>query len=102
ITLAIISDQARATLLQCLAQLRSHGVKIAFDSNYRPRLWSNKSVAQSAILAVLQHTDIALLTLDDEQLLWGDDRVQGCIDRYQSTPVTELVLKRGADEAIIV
>lgn len=102
ITLAIIGEAARKTLLIALQQLRTAGVKIAFDSNFRPRLWRDKSEAQQAMLAVLQFTDIALLTLDDELLLWGDDSVQGCADRYKDTAVKELILKRGASDTIIL
>ena len=102
ITLAIISDESRNRLLSCLQGLRGQGVKVAFDSNYRPRLWKNKQDAQKAMLAILKSTDIALLTLDDEQLLWGDDSVAGCVERYKNTGINELVLKRGADETIII
>lgn len=102
ITLAIISADARQHLLQSLRELRQQGVKIAFDSNYRPRLWSSPAEAQAAMLAIMQHTDIALLTLDDEELLWGDNTLTGCIARYQDFGISELVLKRGAKEAIII
>src|SRR5690606_25930244 len=102
ITLAIIGEKSRAILLPTLNSLREQGVKIAFDSNYRPRLWRDKAEAQRAMLEVMANTDIALLTLNDEQLLWGDNSVKGCIERYKNTHVSELVLKRGADDAIII
>ena len=102
ITLAIIGEQSRVFLYQSLAKLRAQGVTVAFDSNYRPRLWSDKTQAQQAMLAIMKHTDIALLTLDDEQLLWGDDSVEGCKQRYADFALRELVLKRGADDAIII
>lgn len=102
ITLAIIGAQGRANLLQALAALRVHGVKIAFDSNFRPRLWQHKEDAQKAMLDVMQYADIALLTLDDELLLWGDDSVEGCIERYKNSSIHELILKRGADDTIII
>jgi 2-dehydro-3-deoxygluconokinase len=101
ITLAIISAQARKTLLQSLQTLRTAGITIAFDSNYRPRLWPDKATAQQAIMGVLEHTDIALLTLEDEQLLWDTNTIQDCVDRYRNTPITELVVKRGASDTII-
>lgn len=101
ITLAIIGEDSRGRLLQSLKQLRDLGVKVAFDSNYRPRLWRDKAEAQAAVLAVLQHTDIALFTLDDEQLLWDDHSIEGCARRYQHTQISELVLKRGAEDVVI-
>ncbi len=102
ITLAIIDKQARANLIECLAQLRAKGVTVAFDSNYRPRLWSSVQTAQQAMKSVLEHTDIALLTLDDEYQLWGDDTVEGCAKRYSDYALKELIIKRGADDTIIL
>ncbi|WP_341939003.1 sugar kinase [Marinimicrobium sp. C2-29] len=100
ITLAIMTEEARANLLSCLAKLRQKGVTVAFDSNYRPRLWSDAKAAQKAMSALLKEVDIALLTLDDEELLWGDDSVDGCKRRYPQ--IAELVLKRGAEETILI
>ncbi|ABD80201.1 sugar kinase [Saccharophagus degradans] len=104
ITLAIISEQARITLFGFLASYRANGGKVAFDSNYRPRLWANPELAQQATIAALAQTDLALLTLDDEALLWGDsdDLLADAQKRYQSLEISELVFKRGADDVIIV
>lgn len=102
ITLAIIGEQSRQHLLGVLQKLRAAGVTIAFDSNYRPRLWSGKQEAQTAMLQIMQHTDIALLTLDDELLLWGDDTIEGCKARYADCNLRELILKRGAEDAVII
>ncbi|RZA01489.1 MAG: sugar kinase [Moraxellaceae bacterium] len=102
ITLAIIGEQSRQHLLHTLQKLRTLGVTIAFDSNYRPRLWAHKDEAQIAMLQIMQHTDIALLTLDDELLLWGDDSIESCKNRYTHFNLRELVLKRGAEDAVII
>jgi 2-dehydro-3-deoxygluconokinase len=102
ITLAIIGEKSRDILYNSLHKLRQQGVIIAFDSNYRPRLWRDKFEAQQAMLSMMEYTDIALLTLDDEQLLWGDDSIAGCKQRYAAFNLAELVLKRGADDAIII
>lgn len=102
ITLAIIGEQSRQNLLVVLEKLRAAGVTIAFDSNYRPRLWRDKQEAQDAMLHIMQHTDIALLTLDDELLLWGDDTIEGAKARYANCNLRELILKRGAADAVII
>ncbi len=102
ITLAIIGEASRQHLYKALQQLRLQGVTIAYDSNYRPRLWADKAEAQQAMLDMMQYTDIALLTLDDEELLWGDGSVEGCKTRYAEFSLRELVLKRGAEDAVIV
>jgi 2-dehydro-3-deoxygluconokinase len=102
ITLAIIGEQSRQHLLGLLQKLRAENVTVAFDSNYRPRLWHSKEEAQAAMLQIMQHTDIALLTLDDELLLWGDDTIEGCKARYAACNLRELILKRGAEDAVII
>lgn len=102
ITLAIIGEQSRQQLYHVLSNLRSQNITIAFDSNYRPRLWPSLTEAQNSMLHMMQYTDIALLTLDDEKLLWGDNSVNDCKQRYAQFPVRELVLKRGSDSAIII
>jgi 2-dehydro-3-deoxygluconokinase len=102
ITLAIIGESSRQHLLKVLQKLRAEGVSIAFDSNYRPRLWRDRQEAQIAMLEIMQHTDIALLTLDDELLLWDDDTIDGTKARYANCNLRELVLKRGAEDAVII
>src|SRR5690606_40658170 len=95
-------EECHYIVLSSLQKLRARGVRVAFDSNYRQRLWKDKQTAQKAMLSILESTDSALLTLDDEHLLWGDDSVAGCVERYKHTGINELVLKRGADETIII
>ncbi|RWD97113.1 MAG: sugar kinase, partial [Mesorhizobium sp.] len=50
ITLAILDEAARKTLLATVAAARSAGSLVAFDPNYRPRLWRSREAAQAAIL----------------------------------------------------
>ena len=102
VTLAIIGEKSRHNLFSVLKKLREKKITIAFDSNYRPRLWNNKLEAQSAMLQIMRYADIALLTLDDELLLWGNDSVESCKQRYAQYNLRELILKRGADDAIII
>ncbi|WP_049724066.1 sugar kinase [Gilvimarinus polysaccharolyticus] len=104
ITLAIISTEARQQLLAFLRRFKKHGGKVAFDSNYRPRLWQTPEQAQQAMNELLSVTDLALLTLDDEELLWGDDddAIEAVKLRYANYGIAEIVLKRGAEDVIIL
>lgn len=101
ITLAIMTPAARTLLLAFLRSYRRQGGRVVFDSNYRPRLWRDSEEARGSIIAVLGLTDIALLTLEDEQLLWGDGDVESCLARYRKSGIAELVLKRGAEETLL-
>ncbi len=46
---------------------------------------------------MLACTDIAFLTLDDEDALWGEKPVDEVIARTHAAGVQEVVVKRGAD-----
>jgi 2-dehydro-3-deoxygluconokinase len=102
ISLAILSPTDRAALLQQLAECRAAGVKIAFDNNYRPRLWESKEAAQQTYSAMLALTDIAFLTLDDEFALWDDHQETQTLARTQALGVGEIIIKRGAEPCLIV
>jgi 2-dehydro-3-deoxygluconokinase len=104
ITLAILPTAAREKLLEFLQQQKSSGSKVAFDSNYRPRLWKDKFEAQHFMKAAMSVADIALLTLDDEALLWGENAgtIAGCLDRYSGSNTSEFVFKRGAEDVVVI
>ncbi len=73
ITLAILTSAARRRLVEVLISRRLAGVKIAFDSNFRPKLWENAAAARRTTQAMWDITDIALPSVDDEMALFGDD-----------------------------
>ncbi|RWC89634.1 MAG: sugar kinase [Mesorhizobium sp.] len=100
ITLAILDDASRKTLLAAVAKARAAGSTIAFDPNYRPRLWRSRDDAQAAIAEALAVTDIALPTFPDEQMLFGDDTPQATAERLRQW-VGEVVVKNGEQPALI-
>ena len=65
ITLAILTSAARHRLVEVLISCRSAGAKIAFDSNYRPKLWENVAAARRMMQVMWDITDIALPSVDD-------------------------------------
>ncbi|CDX12443.1 2-dehydro-3-deoxygluconokinase [Mesorhizobium sp. ORS 3324] len=100
ITLAILDDSARKALLAAVATARRAGSLVAFDPNYRPRLWQSREAAQAAILEALAVTDIALPTFPDEQMLFGDETPQATAERLGKL-VGEVVVKNGEQPALI-
>ncbi|MER8432708.1 sugar kinase [Mesorhizobium caraganae] len=100
ITLAILDAAARKTLLAEVAKARAAGSLVAFDPNYRPRLWQSREEAQAAILDALAVTDIALPTFPDEQMLFGDTAPQATAARFGKL-VGEVVVKNGEEPALI-
>ncbi len=102
ISLAILPDVARQLLFAILQQAKQHGAKIIFDNNYRPALWPSKDATKLAYQQILNLTDIAFLTFDDEQLLYGDTQEAQSIARALQCGVKEIVIKRGADACFVV
>ncbi|WGL15775.1 sugar kinase [Microbulbifer bruguierae] len=101
ITLAIMTSEARAELLAFLGEYRANGGRVAFDSNYRPRLWRSVEAARTAVAEFMAVTDMALLTFEDEQALWGDTDTEQCVQRNTAAGVAELVIKRGAEPVLL-
>ncbi|HFK5654915.1 sugar kinase [Enterobacter cloacae subsp. dissolvens] len=101
ISLAILSPTSREKLLSLLRECRANGGKVIFDNNYRPRLWASREETQQVYQQMLQCTDIAFLTLDDEDALWGEKPVDEVIARTQAAGVSEVVIKRGAESCLV-
>ena len=101
ISLAILEPHARAALLAALGKARRQGSLIAFDPNYRPRLWANAETARAAIIEALQLTDIALPTFPDEQALFGDADPQATAARIEALGAGEIVVKNGEAPALV-
>jgi 2-dehydro-3-deoxygluconokinase len=102
ISLAILPEKCLASLMTLLQRCRDNGCKIAFDNNYRPKLWASTTQAQQAYRQVLSLTDCAFLTFDDEVMLYGDDNEQQAIERTQQLGVKEIVVKRGSEACFVV
>ncbi|QPC88049.1 sugar kinase [Mesorhizobium sp. NBSH29] len=101
ITLAILDAPARATLMAALAAARAKGCRIAFDPNYRPRLWPDAATAQAAITEALAVTDIALPTFPDEEMLYGDADPATTATRLENSGVAEIIVKNGELPALV-
>lgn len=102
ITLAIVHETDHAALFDALANARQAGAAVAFDPNYRPRLWGSAAAAKTAFAAALAVTDIALPTFPDEQALYGDADPAQTAARLRLAGVSEIVVKNGEKPALIV
>ena len=97
ISIAILPEDDRIRLLEWLPEARDNGLRIAFDSNYRPALWPDLETAQHAVSTVWQATDIGLPSIDDEMMLFGDETEHAVVARLQDWGVKTGAMKRGAD-----
>ena len=101
ITLAVIGEQGRRRLIETLIEARRRGAQVVFDNNYRPRLWASVEAARTAYRSVLPYVELALLTVDDEQALFGHADSDAVFAAYGQLGTPEVVLKRGAEACLI-
>ncbi|WP_232830480.1 sugar kinase [Oceanicella sp. SM1341] len=94
ISVAILSEEARAALLAFLPGYRAAGGRFAFDSNYRPRLWSSPEEARTVLARFWAQADIALPSIDDEIALHGGGEAE-TVARFAALNA-EVLIKRGA------
>ncbi len=95
ISLAILPPAVRAAVFDWGERFRAGGGTIAFDSNYRPRLWESVLAAREAISAMWSGCDIALPSLDDEMLLFDVASETEVLTRLRAAGATLGALKRG-------
>ncbi|TWH33690.1 MULTISPECIES: sugar kinase [unclassified Aminobacter] len=102
ITLAILEPGARENLFAAITGARAAGSLVAFDPNYRPRLWPSLEEAREAISTASKLADICLPTFPDEQALFGDANLEATANRLASLGVKEIVVKNGEEPALVV
>ena len=68
---------------------------VAFDNNYRTRLWASAAEAQAVFASATGVATLALMTLEDEQALWSQSDGQAQLQRTLTLPCTEVVVMRG-------
>jgi 2-dehydro-3-deoxygluconokinase len=95
ITLSILDDPQRRALIALAEKVREQGGRVAFDSNFRPAGWPDRNEARAAFDAMLERADVALPTLDDEQVLFGVRSALECTERLHERGVAEAVVKLG-------
>ena len=101
ITLAILCAEGRGKLMNLCETVRKQGGHVAFDTNYRPRLWPDGQAAREVIGQAWRHASIALPTFEDEVALFGDADAAATLARLRDAGCTEIAIKRGADPCIV-
>jgi 2-dehydro-3-deoxygluconokinase len=97
ISLAILPPEGRQHLLDLAALVRANGGTVAFDGNYRPRLWNSGAEAAAARDAAIAVADIGLPTLEDEAALSGATSAAAVATHWQDLGCVETVVKLGAE-----
>lgn len=96
ISLAILPPAGRERVLALMTRMRAAGKVVAFDNNYRPRLWDSAADARHWYGRAFAAATVALITADDHQALHTLPDLDAAVAAAQALPVTEIAIKRGA------
>jgi 2-dehydro-3-deoxygluconokinase len=101
ISLAILTQEGKESLLTQLTHLKQRGITLIVDSNYRSRLWDSIPHAQEWFEKLYKLSDIALVTGDDEQILWQHPSLteQNIAQRLHQWGNQSVIVKLGANGA---
>lgn len=103
ISLALYGRDGCRVLFTILDAMRERGAKVAFDGNYRPRIWNGDSdAARAAVSAMLKRTDLLLPTFEDEQALFGYPDPETYAKRVLKQNVAEAAIKLGSQGCLVV
>ena len=102
VTLALYSNVGLGRMLAALEFGRERGTKIAFDSNWRFANWRGDDQRARAVFSeALKRSDLALPSFEDEARLWGDASPKATVERLTTFGVREIVVKNGAEPALV-
>ena len=95
-----ISASASDAVFRAIEIARRAGARVAFDTNYRARLWPAARAA-AVIHAAVALSDIALPTIDDARVLTGLSDPDAILDFYLRLGPALVALKMGAAGAML-
>ena len=96
ISLAILPEEGREMLLDLARRVRKRGGKVAFDGNYRPRLWNTGVAARTWRDRAAALADFGLPSLEDERGLGGEtDSPDTVRDHWLTWGCEEVIVKLG-------
>jgi 2-dehydro-3-deoxygluconokinase len=96
ISLAILPDRDRRTMISLLHRLRAEGKTIIFDTNFRSTLWPSVAAARATMEAVWPAVETSLVTFDDEKELWNDEAPEVTAHRFHRAGIAKVIVKCGA------
>ncbi|MCM2680741.1 sugar kinase [Echinimonas agarilytica] len=96
ISLAMIDPNDRDTFWQLLRKLSDSGVQIAFDPNYRPRMWSDKAEAKTQFELAFGMSNMVLPGVDDFDQLYGIKDISEIHQFCSTFNIDELIIKSGS------
>ena len=102
ISLAVIEPDSREKFWTLIDKLKTSGIQVVFDPNYRPRMWSSPKEAQQQFELALHKSDISLPGVDDFEQLFGMTTVEEVYNYCKPFGINELIIKNGEQGVLVV
>ena len=102
ISLAVITPEDRPKFWEMVEQLKSAGVTIIFDPNYRARMWSSPDEAKQEYHQAFTLSNIALPGVDDFKQLYQLNTAEEVITFSEAYTFDELVIKNGEQGVVYI
>jgi 2-dehydro-3-deoxygluconokinase len=96
ITLAILPDEAREMVLGLARKVRANRGRVAFDSNYRPRLWENPETARMWRDRAAAVANFGLPSFEDELRMGAGGGPEVIRDHWLRCGCEEVTVKLGS------
>jgi 2-dehydro-3-deoxygluconokinase len=90
ISLSLYGEAGRERLFSALDAARARGRRLVFDTNFRTRLWPDRTLAQAAYRAALRRADTVMASTEDLAQLFGD---AGLAQLPTGDPTREILLR---------
>lgn len=95
ISLAVITPDHREKFWFFIEKLKSLGVKIVFDPNYRANMWASHTEAKAQFEQAFYQADIILPGVDDFKNLYGLMSPEQIVEFCKPFAIQELIIKNG-------
>jgi 2-dehydro-3-deoxygluconokinase len=103
ITLAVLSPEGRARLVDLMETCRSGGGLVAYDTNHRARLWDDPVDAVLWNSRAIAASNLVLPSVEDLQRLFGEEFTgDRWLERLSHLGAKEAILKTGGNEVWIL
>jgi 2-dehydro-3-deoxygluconokinase len=96
ISLAVLPDEGRERLIALAGEVRAAGGDVAFDSNYRPRLWESHAAARAWCDRAIAAANVGLPTLEDDRALGTAETPEDIAAYWRERGTREVLVKLGA------
>ena len=102
ISLAVVTPEDRPKFWEMVEQLKSKGVQIIFDPNYRARMWSSPDEAKQQYHQAFTLSNVSLPGVDDFKQLYQLNTAEEVIAFSEDYTFDELVIKNGEQGVVYI